>query len=202
MDLRDNISAADCKLSDNHKIAKQRAKDVRDIVDRRIDFITTPVYMAAYALNPRYRTPEFPEDITDALQEVLNKLLGEVEGIKAYSVFQSEYLTGRKLSTSMCRAANMLEPHEWWRAYGGTYSSLGNVAMRLLSQVPSASACERNWSAYEFVHCEKRNRLGKKRARDLVSVFRNLIAIKSARAAEVKLAKHVSLSSSRHRRRW
>ena len=60
MGLRGNITHADCKLSNNRSEAKTCAKDVRQIVDRRIDFITTPIYKAAYPLNPRYRAPEFP----------------------------------------------------------------------------------------------------------------------------------------------
>ena len=66
--------------------------------------------------------------------------------------------------------------------------------MRLLSQVPSASASERNWSAYKFVHSEKRTRLGKKRARDLVSVFQNLRAIRRARDAGIEFADDLSES--------
>ena len=124
MDLRDNISDADCKLSNNRSVAKKCAKDVRDIVDRYIDFITTPVYTAAFALNPRYRAPEFPEDILEALQNVLCQTLGEDEGIKAYSVLQSHSLTVRKVSDIMCRSANRLEPHEWWRVFGGCMQPL------------------------------------------------------------------------------
>ena len=46
--------------------------------------------------------------------------------------------------------------------------------MRLLAQCASASPCERNWSAYEFVHSRKRNRLGALKAHQLVYVFQNL----------------------------
>jgi hypothetical protein len=66
--------------------------------------------------------------------------------------------------------------------------------MRLLAQVPSASACERNWSAYKFVHSEKRNRLGKKRARDVVNAFQNLRATKGSRVAEMDIGQIVSNS--------
>ena len=38
----------------------------------------------------------------------------------------------------------------------------------------SAGACERNWSSYEFIHFEKRNKLSPERANDLVFVFSNL----------------------------
>jgi hypothetical protein len=40
-------------------------------------------------------------------------------------------------------------------------------------QVTSACSCERNWSAYDFIHNKRRNRLTTDRARDLVFVFTN-----------------------------
>ena len=46
--------------------------------------------------------------------------------------------------------------------------------MKVLSQVSSASACERNWSTFEFIHTKKRNRLSCKKARDIVFVHTNL----------------------------
>jgi hypothetical protein len=67
--------------------------------------------------------------------------------------------------------------------------------MRLLAQVPSASACERNWSAYKFVHSEKRNRLGKKRARDLVNVFQNMRAVKRAKEGGMDFNDTVAVTS-------
>ena len=43
----------------------------------------------------------------------------------------------------------------------------------MLSQVSSACSCERAWSAYDFIHNKRRNRLSASRARDLVYVFTN-----------------------------
>lgn len=37
----------------------------------------------------------------------------------------------------------------------------------------SSSACERNWSHYDYIHSRKRNRLTASKARDLVYVFTN-----------------------------
>jgi hypothetical protein len=45
--------------------------------------------------------------------------------------------------------------------------------LSLLSQVSSACSCERSWSAYDFIHNRRRNRLTAARARDLVYVFTN-----------------------------
>ena len=57
--------------------------------------------------------------------------------------------------------------------YGVAAPELQRVAVRVLSQVVSSSACERNWSHYDFIHDRKRNRLTADRAKDLVFVFSN-----------------------------
>ncbi len=45
---------------------------------------------------------------------------------------------------------------------------------KVLSQISCASACERNWSTYDFIHNKKRYRLRPDRANNLVEVFSNL----------------------------
>ena len=44
----------------------------------------------------------------------------------------------------------------------------------MLLQPTSACSCERNWSAYDYIHNKKRNRLAAARAEKLVFVFSNL----------------------------
>jgi hypothetical protein len=47
------------------------------------------------------------------------------------------------------------------------------VAIKVNAAMPSSSSCERNWSAYDFIHSKRRNKLTPKRANDLVWVFSN-----------------------------
>jgi hypothetical protein len=65
-------------------------------------------------------------------------------------------------------------PSGWWRMYGDKAPELRTLAMRLLSQVASSLAAERNWSTYSFIHSIKRNRLTSKRAEKLVYVHSSL----------------------------
>ncbi|MCO5548417.1 hypothetical protein L7F22_001873 [Adiantum nelumboides] len=58
--------------------------------------------------------------------------------------------------------------------YGTGALELQRLAICVLSQVSSASACERNWSTYGFIHSLKCNRLGHIKADDLVYVHSNL----------------------------
>ena len=64
--------------------------------------------------------------------------------------------------------------HKWWDAMGGGAKALQTIARRILAQLCSASACERNWSMYSFVHNKVRNRLKHSRAEDLVYIYTNI----------------------------
>ena len=64
-----------------------------------------------------------------------------------------------------------LQPHQWWSRVGG--EALPKIAKRVLALTCSASLCERNWSMYSFVHNKSRNRLGTKKAKDLVYIYTN-----------------------------
>ena len=63
--------------------------------------------------------------------------------------------------------------HEWWDAMGGRAKALQTIAWRILAQVCSASAYERNWSMYSFFHNKVHNRLKHSRAEDLVYIYTN-----------------------------
>ena len=63
--------------------------------------------------------------------------------------------------------------HEWLDAMGGGAKALQTIARRILAQVCSASACERNWSMYSFIHNKVRNRLKHSRVEDLVYIYTN-----------------------------
>ena len=57
------------------------------------------------------------------------------------------------------------------------HPELALVGMRVLSQVISASSCERNWSAHGHVHTEVRNRLAPATTEKLVYVHSNSRAV-------------------------
>ena len=63
--------------------------------------------------------------------------------------------------------------HEWCDAIGGGTKALQTIARHILAQVCSASACERNWSKYSFVHNKERNRLKHSHTMDLVYIYTN-----------------------------
>ncbi|KAL0039371.1 hypothetical protein WJX79_005329 [Trebouxia sp. C0005] len=64
--------------------------------------------------------------------------------------------------------------YQFWAEYGHETPALAAVAKRVTSMVSSARACDRNWSAYDFIHSKMRNKLTAQRANDLVFVSSNL----------------------------
>ncbi len=70
--------------------------------------------------------------------------------------------------------------------------ALARVATRLLSQVASSSACERNWSNYDFIHSRWRNKLDPAHANKLVYAYSNLRVLQNMEGGRVA-GKPVSL---------
>lgn len=72
---------------------------------------------------------------------------------------------------------------------------LRNVAIKILSQPCSASACERNWSAFDAAHTKKRNRLQPQKLQDMVYVRMNLYMQKTSSIKESKDCDPINLDS-------
>ncbi|KAL6326314.1 hypothetical protein AAG906_005508 [Vitis piasezkii] len=65
-------------------------------------------------------------------------------------------------------------PAEWWFMYGNQTPTLRNLAIKVLSQTASSSACERNWSTFALIHTKQRNRLAYSRLQQLVFCYYNM----------------------------
>ncbi|KAL3698755.1 hypothetical protein R1sor_012831 [Riccia sorocarpa] len=64
-------------------------------------------------------------------------------------------------------------PLAWWAICGKAAPNLRTVAMDVLGLTTVASACERGWSSYGFVHNKLRNRLAIHRQHKLVYILHN-----------------------------
>ncbi|KAK3227075.1 hypothetical protein Dsin_006937 [Dipteronia sinensis] len=58
--------------------------------------------------------------------------------------------------------------------YGNRVPSLSAIAVRILSQTSSSSACERNWSTFALIHTKQRNRLVYSKLEQLVYYYYNM----------------------------
>jgi len=68
----------------------------------------------------------------------------------------------------------MLFAAQWWEAFGSHCPKLQKFAIRILSQICSATRCERDWSVFDRIHTKKRNRLDQKQLNNLIYVQYNL----------------------------
>lgn len=152
----------------------------------RWDYLHHDVYTAAAMVDPEHAERVWDSDEQSALSTIFSKLEmtpgAEAAGVTAaqarleWSRWRRAFTTtGEYGMTDDVRAqAKKLPAWEWWDAFGGFFPALQWCARRLCAQGCAACACERNWSAYEFIHSEKRNRLAPERAEKLVSIFSNL----------------------------
>ena len=96
-----------------------------------------------------------------------NALLDEFYGYRkqASNLFQVPFAKDtNRLST----------PIKWWETFGASTPNLMKLAIRVLSQVTSASPCERNWSTFSLIHTKRQNRLSPNHVQKLVFLHTNL----------------------------
>lgn len=71
----------------------------------------------------------------------------------------------------------------WWEQFGDAAPTLQQVAIRVLSQVCSTSTSERQWSTFQQIHSEKRNKIDKETLNDLLYIYYNLKLDKSLKSS-------------------
>lgn len=74
----------------------------------------------------------------------------------------------------------------WWEQYGDSAPVLQRVAIRILSQVCSSFTFEKQWSAFQQIHSEKRNKINKETLNDLVYINYNLKLARQTRTKSLE----------------
>ena len=78
---------------------------------------------------------------------------------------------------------------EWWFMYGHHAPTLRRLAIKVLSQTASSSACERNWSTFALIHTKQRNCLAYPMLQQLVFCYYNMkLKIRDMEAEQDKVA--------------
>ncbi|KAK0608764.1 hypothetical protein LWI29_035625 [Acer saccharum] len=67
-----------------------------------------------------------------------------------------------------------MQPADWWVMYRDCALSLRAIAVCILSQTASSSACERNWSTFALIHTKQRNCLAYSKFEQLVYCYYNM----------------------------
>lgn len=172
------------------KVSAQKYAQVHAIWEKRCEMLHSDMHAAGFVLDPEYQSPENGQhsnaEVMRGFHNIIEKLLPDVEDQVNAIEQLAKY---RKLEGEFGRAfvkasAKKLLGWKWWVEWGSECPELQKVAQKVLSQVSCASACERNWSSYDFIHNKKRNRLRPDRANDLVEVFSNLRLMSKVNSVE------------------
>ncbi|KAL6342296.1 hypothetical protein AAG906_007510 [Vitis piasezkii] len=149
------------------------------IQDRWQKTLKHPLHAAAYFLNPRFqyrRGVGSDPELLQAVHDVFAKLDPTLESL---GQFGNELVLFRDAKRGFGdRAAiasrSTMVPAEWWFMYGNQTPTLRKLAIKVLSQTASSSACERNWSTFALIHTKQRNRLAYPRLEQLVFCYYNM----------------------------
>lgn len=148
----------------NSSLEMTRKNQMRTFLNNRWKMLHTDLHSAGFVLDPEYRQflqHENAEVVSGFHQMVervhANDVSAQVRAIQQHASYRAGHgLFARPVAMA---AAKEMAPYRWWMAFGAHVPDLQRVAIRVLSQVPSAAACERNWSTFDFFHTKKRNRL-------------------------------------------
>ena len=66
------------------------------------------------------------------------------------------------------------EPLNYWRMFAAEAPELQALALKVFNQSTNASACEGNWSSFEYIFNKRRNLLGVPSVEKLVYIHGNL----------------------------
>ena len=154
-----------------------RKKAVTDL-KTRWEELHHPIYSMAWQLNPATTTPTSWQDIDKEAKEDVKRLLCSFSNTPA-----DEARATIQLSEFRNRTGNFVEavkwdkvawekgPLVWWESFGSGATELFQVAERVFSFVPVASASERNWSCFGFIHSKLRARLYNDKTEKLVFLY-------------------------------
>lgn len=156
----------------------------------RWGYMDHPAMVAAAVLDPefylrRWSTEGSSDELSEWAKfeltiEQLAKTPGAKEAGHTETAILTEYDTWLSamrsgvVSADKIASAKTMPAWRWWRTFGRPWPHLRWFAMRLTAHGVSACSCERSWSAYEWIHNKKRNRLSVWRAEKLVRSFSNL----------------------------
>ncbi|RVW74958.1 hypothetical protein CK203_049908 [Vitis vinifera] len=149
------------------------------IQDRWQKTLKHPLHAAAYFLNPRFqyrRGVGSDPELLQAVHDVFAKLDPTTESL---GQFGNELVLFRDAKRGFGDRATIasrstMVPAEWWFMYGNQTPTLRKLAIKVLSQTASSSACERNWSTFALIHTKQRNRLAYSRLEQLVFCYYNM----------------------------
>jgi hypothetical protein len=164
-----------------HLAFRQRMEPILAAHIKRWEYMHCDYHSAGFALDPNFLNVDVNNvnngEVYQGLEAVLRKFFrndAEKQQLALVQYNDFRELRGNFASQLNRNLARTLPAHEWWDKVGGELPELRNVACHVLSKTSSASATERNWSAFEAVQAPKRVRLLHGTLNDLVYARSNL----------------------------
>lgn len=162
---------------------EERKDDIMDAHMNRWEYMHFDYHSAGYALDPNFLSHADMNtvnngEVFNGLKSVVKQFYGRGKescrtlALQQYNEFRQR--RGDFADPLTLELASKMAAHEWWDTVGGAMPELQKVACHVLSKTTSASACERNWSAFDAVQAPKRTRLGADTLTDLVYSRSNL----------------------------
>ncbi|KAL3681772.1 hypothetical protein R1sor_024728 [Riccia sorocarpa] len=105
----------------------------------------------------------------EELVQYLHDVDKELDGITCLDDSIWTHIHREKALSECCRTS----PMHWWAQAGRGAPKLRVIAMNILGLTCAASACERAWSSYAYVHSLSRVRLSIPRQHKLVYIYHN-----------------------------
>ena len=179
----------DLKSIKNTELSTARRDVLVAQAEERWLYFDHPLHRAAYALDPEHQKHDWHTDtfVTEALEDCLERYYGNDAEALASAERQIEQYRNRegRFARSACvQNMELMSSWSWWAKYGGSIPELQQFAMDVLSLVAGACSCERNWSAYDFIHSKKRNKLSAEKCEELVYIFSNLRLLRKLTAGD------------------
>ncbi|XP_070676308.1 uncharacterized protein [Malus domestica] len=152
---------------------------IKIIEDRWYKTLYHDLHAAAYYLNPRYQYRLGVGDdgtLIRAVHNVYSKLDPASPAVGQFGNELTWFKDARRTfgEPTSIAARTTMSPTEWWIMYGTDAPTVRKLAIKVLSQTASSSACERNWSTFALIHTKQRNRLAHSRLEKLVYCYYNM----------------------------
>lgn len=198
--LRDVLEGLEEKMDSTPAwvIIRDRLPRVRSILHKRRKYMASPVYGAAFDLSPAYQKESLAEyddngpfEDVRIMSQLLLLDLGDTPSTAAAAIESaSELPEGGPVGKAMAQlalfrvgnfsgkndlsVARSVSVQAWWHTLGRPgLDELATVACYVLSMIPAAAGCERNWSLFGSITGGRRGRLSPEKAAKLVYVRAN-----------------------------
>ena len=174
-------------VAEHQGLPKYEHEEAQSLILERLKFLHHPVHSASYVLHPALMTreedPLNDSEIRNYVAQVFESFGGKEHAQTAQLQLQQFLLrrgefADERLWTKEGLALGSLN---WFQAFCYENSVLRDIALRVHSTPTVASAAERNWSVFGFVHSKSRNRLCGHKVEKLVYTFQNMRLLRKIR---------------------